>query len=61
MITDDYKVKLLEINSRTALRALNNNTANLINNYLFKNIYNEIIADVFKLDKIPVKETFIKL
>jgi hypothetical protein len=61
MITDDYKVKLLEINSRTALRALNNNTVNLINNYLFKNIYNEIIADVFNLDKVAVKETFIKL
>lgn len=59
MITDDYKVKLLEINSSTALRALSNDTANLLNNYLFKNIYNEIIADVFKLAKVPVKEEFI--
>jgi tubulin monoglycylase TTLL3/8 len=61
LVTDDYKVKLLEINSTTALRALSTETANLMNNYLFKNIYNEIIADVFKLDKVSVKEPFIKI
>ncbi len=61
MITNDYKVRLLEINNRTGLSKKTNNMRSFFGNYLFKNIYNEIVCDVFNLDRVPVKEKFITL
>jgi hypothetical protein len=62
MITDDNIVKLLEINgSKTGISFKIIKIANFFGNYLFKNIFNEIVADVFKLEKVPVEEKFIKL
>ncbi len=61
MITDDNMVKLLEINRKTGLGWKIRKNNNFMCNYLFKNIFNEIVADVFKLEKVPVEEKFIKL
>ena len=61
MITDDNIVKLLEINRKTGLSSKTIKMKQFLGNYLFKNIFNEIIADVFNLEKVPVEEKFIKL
>jgi hypothetical protein len=61
MITDDNIVKLLEINRKTGLSSKTIKMKQFLGNYLFKNIFNEIIADVFNLEKVQVEEKFIKL
>lgn len=61
MITDELEVKLLETNNRTLLAAKSDKYRKFIGNYLFKNIYNEIMCDVFKLNKVQIKEKFIHL
>jgi hypothetical protein len=61
MVTDELEVKLLETNNRTLLATKGEKYRKFLGNYLFKNIFNKIIANVFKLDKVPVKEKFIKL
>jgi hypothetical protein len=61
MVTDNLEVKLLETNNRTLLAAKTDKYRKFFGNYLFKNIYNEIVCDVFNLDSVPVKEKFIKI
>jgi DNA-binding protein Fis len=61
MITSDNMVKLLEINRKTGFYFKTNKIRKILSNYLMKNIYNEVIADVFNLEKVPVEEKFIKL
>jgi len=61
MITDNNIVKLLEINRKTGLSSKTLKMKQFLGNYLFKNIFNEIIADVFKLEKVHMDEKFIKL
>lgn len=61
MITSDNVVKLLEINRKTGLSSKTIQIKKFLGNYLFKNIFNEIIADVFNMEKVPVEEKFIKL
>ena len=61
MITSDNIVKLLEINRKTGLSSKTIQLKKFFGNYLFKNIFNEIVADVFNLEKVHVDEKFIKL
>jgi hypothetical protein len=61
MVTDDYSVKLLEINDRTGLAIKTKPVRDFFSNYLSKNIYNEIVCDVFNVEKYPINEKFIKL
>jgi hypothetical protein len=61
MITSDNTVKLLEINRKTGFNFKTAKIRSFLSDYLLKNIFNEIIADVFNLEKVPVEEKFIKL
>ena len=59
IIDTNFNVKILEMNNRTALNTKHKNTNEFISKYLYENIYNEIISDVFNLKKIKVNENFI--
>jgi hypothetical protein len=61
IINNDFDVKILEINNRTGLYTKHKNTNDFISKYLYENIYNEILTDVFNLKKIKVNEPFIPI
>ena len=61
IIDNDFNVKILELNNKTGLYTKKRDTNVFISNYLYGNIYNEIISDVFNMDKIKVNERFIPI
>jgi hypothetical protein len=61
MVDDKLNVKLLEINSKPDLNSYTKELHNTVNNYLFKNIYNEVFCDIFKFKKIYVNEKLIEI
>ncbi len=61
IVDSDFNVKILEINNRTGLYTKHKNTNDFISKYLYENIYNEIISDVFNLKKIKTNEKFIQV
>lgn len=61
IVDSDFNVKILEINNRTGLYTKHKNTNDFISKYLYENIYNDIISDVFNLKKIKVDEKLIPI
>ncbi len=61
LVDENFNVKLLELNKNTLLATKTNNINHFFSNYLFGNIYNEIITEVFDTEKIKTNETFIYL
>lgn len=61
IITENYEVKLLEINTKTGLYTKTDEIRDLMSNYLFTNIYNNIISKVFNTPKEPFAEDFIRI
>jgi hypothetical protein len=61
IIDSDFNVKILELNNKTGLYTKKRDTNVFITNYLYGNIYNEIITDVFNIEKIKVSETFVTI
>ena len=61
MIDDNFNVKLLEINNNIELYTNTSESNIFMSEYIFKNIYNEIISNVFELKKINCPEKFILL
>jgi hypothetical protein len=61
IITEDYQVKLLEINTKTGLYTKTDVIREKMSEYLFTNIYNNIISEAFNTPKEPIEEDFIKI
>ncbi len=61
IVDSSFNVKILEINNRTGLYTKHKNTNEFMSKYLYENIYNEIISDVFNLKKIKTNEKFIQI
>jgi hypothetical protein len=61
LVDKDFNVKILELNNRTGLYTKKKDTNTFISNYLYGNIYNEIISDVFNLEKMKGIEPFIHI
>ncbi len=61
MISEDYQVKLLEINNKTGLSIKTDEVREKMSTYLFTNIYNNIISEVFNTPKEKIDEDFIQI
>jgi hypothetical protein len=61
IIDDNFNVKLLEINNNIKLYANRDENKQFMSEYLFTNIYNEIVSNVFDLNKINYNDEFIIL
>lgn len=61
IIDTDFNVKMIELNHNTGLYTKKIDTNNILSKYLYDNIYNEIIASVFNIEKIKVNEKIIRI
>jgi hypothetical protein len=57
----NFDVKLLELNSLSGLYTKHKASNEFMSNYLYGNIYNEIISPIFNLGKTKVTENFIPI
>ena len=61
IISEDYQVKLLEINTKTGLYTKTSEIREFFSKYLFTNIYNNVISQAFNTPKEPIDEDFIMI
>jgi hypothetical protein len=60
-IDTDLNVKIIDLNSNIPLYTKNNDANIILSNHLYGNIYKEIIAHVFNLEKTKINEKFIPI
>ena len=61
IISEDYQVKLLEINTKTGLYTKTPEIREFFSKYLLTNIYNNVISQAFNTPKEPIDEDFIMI